>query len=30
MAAQHDWVIILGQFDPKQVKMAPHGEWAED
>jgi hypothetical protein len=23
-------VTILGQFDPKLVKMAPHGERAED
>jgi len=30
MAAQHDLVTILGQFDPKRVKMAPHGERAED
>ena len=30
MAAQHDLVTILGQFDPKLVKMAPHGERAED
>ena len=28
MAAQHDLVTILGQFDPKLVKMAPHGERA--
>ena len=25
-----DLVTILGQFDPKLVKMAPHGERAED
>ncbi|MHC1767195.1 MAG: RtcB family protein [Verrucomicrobiia bacterium] len=30
MAAQQDLVTILGQFDPKLVKMAPHGERAED
>ena len=30
MAAQDDLVTILGQFDPKLVKMAPHGERAED
>jgi len=30
MAAQHDLVTILGQFDPKLVKMAPHGERPED
>ena len=30
MAAQLDLVTILGQFDPKLVKMAPHGERAED
>jgi tRNA-splicing ligase RtcB len=30
MAAQTDLVTILGQFDPKLVKMAPHGERAED
>jgi tRNA-splicing ligase RtcB len=30
MAAQHDLVTVLGQFDPKLVKMAPHGERAED
>jgi tRNA-splicing ligase RtcB len=30
MAAQSDLVTILGQFDPKLVKMAPHGERAED
>ncbi len=29
MAAQKDLVTILGQFDPKLVKMAPHGERAE-
>jgi len=30
MAAQKDLVTTLGQFDPKLVKMAPHGERAED
>ncbi len=30
MAAQEDLVEILGQFDPKLVKMAPAGERAED
>ena len=30
MAAQEDLVEVLGQFDPKLVKMAPHGERAED
>ncbi|MEQ2007144.1 MAG: RtcB family protein [Limisphaerales bacterium] len=30
MAAQSDLVETLGQFDPKLVKMAPHGERAED
>ena len=30
MAAQSDLVTVLGQFDPKLVKMAPHGERAED
>jgi len=30
MAAQNDLVEIIGQFDPKLVKMAPHGERAED
>jgi len=30
MAAQSDLVTILGQFDPKLVKMAPAGERAED
>jgi tRNA-splicing ligase RtcB (3'-phosphate/5'-hydroxy nucleic acid ligase) len=30
MEAQSDLVEILGQFDPKLVKMAPHGERAED
>src|SRR5256884_516940 len=30
MAAQDDLVTVLGQFDPKLVKMAPHGERAED
>src|SRR6266480_7661333 len=29
MAAQKDLVTILGQFDPKLVKMAPHGERPE-
>ena len=29
MAAQHDLVAVLGQFDPKLVKMAPHGARAE-
>ena len=29
-AAQSDLVEIIGQFDPKLVKMAPHGERAED
>ena len=29
MAAQHDLVTVLGQFDPKLVKMAPHGERPE-
>ena len=28
MAAQSDLVTVLGQFDPKLVKMAPHGERA--
>src|SRR5678816_685704 len=26
MNAQHDLVDVIGQFDPKLVKMAPHGE----
>ena len=30
MAAQNDLVTVLGQFDPKLVKMAPHGKRAED
>jgi tRNA-splicing ligase RtcB len=30
MAAQSDLVTILGQFDPKVVKMAPAGERPED
>jgi tRNA-splicing ligase RtcB len=30
MAAQSDLVAILGQFDPKLVKMSPPGERAED
>ena len=30
MAAQEDLVEVIGQFDPKLVKMAPHGERAED
>ncbi len=30
MAAQSDLVEVLGQFDPKLVKMAPSGERAED
>ena len=30
MAAQSDLVEVLGRFDPKVVKMAPHGERAED
>jgi tRNA-splicing ligase RtcB len=30
MAAQSDLVTILGEFNPKLVKMAPHGERAED
>jgi tRNA-splicing ligase RtcB len=30
MDAQEDLVTIQGQFDPKLVKMAPHGERAED
>jgi tRNA-splicing ligase RtcB len=30
MAAQHDLVTILGQFDPKLVKMSPPGERPED
>ena len=30
MEAQHDLVKIMGQFDPKLVKMAPSGERPED
>ena len=30
MAAQADLVDVLGRFDPKLVKMAPHGERPED
>jgi tRNA-splicing ligase RtcB len=30
MSAQQDLVEIIGQFDPKLVKMAPHGERPED
>ena len=30
MAAQSDLVTILGQFDPKLVKMSPAGERPED
>jgi len=30
MTAQSDLVETLSQFDPKLVKMAPHGERAED
>jgi tRNA-splicing ligase RtcB len=30
MAAQSDLVEVMGQFDPRLVKMAPHGERAED
>jgi len=30
MAAQADLVEALGRFDPKLVKMAPHGERPED
>jgi len=30
MAAQHDLVKVLGEFEPKLVKMAPHGERPED
>ena len=30
MAAQADLVEVLGRFDPKLVKMAPHGERPED
>jgi len=28
--AQNDLVTVLGQFDPKLVKMAPSGERPED
>ena len=30
MQAQQDLVEVVGQFDPKIVKMAPEGERAED
>jgi len=30
MAAQSDLVEPLGQFDPKLVKMTPHGERPDD
>ena len=30
MNAQSDLVEVLGQFDPRLVKMAPHGERPED
>jgi tRNA-splicing ligase RtcB len=30
MAAQRDLVTVLGEFNPKLVKMAPHGERPED
>jgi len=30
MEAQRDLVTGLGQFDPKLVKMSPHGERLED
>ena len=30
MNAQQDLVEVLGRFDPKLVKMAPHGERPED
>jgi tRNA-splicing ligase RtcB len=30
MSAQNDLVDVMGQFDPKLVKMAPHGERPED
>ena len=30
MAAQTDLVDIVAQFDPRLVKMAPHGERPED
>jgi tRNA-splicing ligase RtcB len=30
MATQSDLVTVLGQFDPKLVKMAPQGERPDD
>ena len=30
MAAQSDLVEVIGEFNPRLVKMAPHGERAED
>ena len=30
MVAQKDLVTVLGQVDPKLVRMAPHGERGED
>jgi tRNA-splicing ligase RtcB len=30
MSAQTDLVDTIARFDPKIVKMAPEGEWAED
>jgi hypothetical protein len=30
MDAQRDLVTVLGQFDPKLVKMSPAGERPED
>ena len=30
MAAQADLVEVIGEFNPRLVKMAPHGERAED
>jgi len=30
ITAQNDLVTVLGQFDPKLVKMAPSGERPED
>lgn len=30
MAVQHDLVKVVGQFDPKRVKMPPGGERPED
>jgi len=30
MAAQRDLVKVVGQFDPRLVKMAPSGERPED